>query len=78
LHRDLTSYLGVLASSPLTICLFRKKDSIELKLPERKVLRKADSAANLPVTEFILCWPEPQAFSIDHPIMIMTVPKIIV
>jgi hypothetical protein len=58
--------------------LLNKIEMKELKLPARKVLRKADSAANLPATEFILCDPDPQALSMDIPITVMKVPKIII
>jgi hypothetical protein len=49
----------------------------ELKLPARKVFKKADSAAKRPVTEVILCEPEPQAFNMDNPMTVMKVPNII-
>jgi hypothetical protein len=63
--------------SLLTIYFFRRKETIELKLPDKNVLRNALSAANLPLTVLILCYPEPQAFSIAHPITVMKVPRII-
>jgi hypothetical protein len=65
-------------SPPLTIYLLRRIDQKALKLPASKVFKKAVSAANRPVTVLILWDPDPQALSIDHPRIVINVPRTII